>query len=112
MDSIDIVFNYLTQLIVAHKPQSIGLCALLMVVLAFIKPEAAKATGRALSDLIKRIPILGKPLEKKIETTIDNVAEGMQEDDKSERIEEIKKDLLKNDPILSIPIPGEKENSK
>ena len=81
MDILDLVFTYLTNLILANKTQSIAVSAVLLVVLILINKKTAKAAGRAFSDLLKRIPIIGVHLEKKIEDTQEAFNEGMREDE-------------------------------
>jgi hypothetical protein len=109
MELIDIVFNYLTSLIQTHKPQSITVSAALLIVLILINPKVAKAAGRAFSDLLKKIPIFGKPLEDKIEQTTESFADGMKEDDIEKRQAEIKEKLIKENPILQIEISPDGE---
>lgn len=81
MELIDLVFNFVSSWITSNKPQSIGVGAVLLVVLILVNPKVAKQAGRAFSDLLKRIPIIGKPLEKKIEETQEAFNDGMKQDE-------------------------------
>lgn len=102
MELIDLVFNFVSNWITSNKPQSIGVGAVLMIVLVLVNPKVAKQAGRAFSDLLKRIPLIGVPLEKKIEVTQDAFNQGMKEDDKLVDTEALKADIEKKYPAPQI----------
>lgn len=103
MELIDLVFNFVSNWITSNKPQSIGAGAVLLVALILINPKVAKQAGRAFSDLLKRIPIIGKPLEKKIEETQDAFNDGMKEDNFTESDKKVDLEALKADVNKKYP---------
>lgn len=97
---------------ILHDPVTITTAVTIAIAAAYMIfrkqiNSAAFAAGKAVGIFLKRFK-----LDDEAEEMAESFVDGMKSNDKAERIEEIKKDLLKNDLILSIPIPGEKENSK
>lgn len=84
-----------------HQTLSIAIGAGLGILIGFIKPDRVKLVGNAFSDLLKRIPIIGPMLEKKVEVIVDNFEDGMKSDNQpvtKERKEKLAKDIEKKYP--------------
>jgi hypothetical protein len=95
------IFEIIGEWIKTHQMLSIAIGGALGIVISLIKPERVKAVGRAFSDLLKRIPIVGPMLEKKIEVIVDNFEDGMKSDDNTQILSESDKkvdlEALKDD---------------
>jgi hypothetical protein len=75
------IFELAGEWVKAHQIISIGIGASLGILISLIKPERVKIVGKAFSDLLKRVPLIGPMLEKKIEVIVDNFEEGMKQDE-------------------------------
>lgn len=85
----------------SNPKQCVGGGALILILLPFFSHQVRVNFGKAISTVLKRIPLIGGLVERKVEETVKDIAEGMAQDE----IKPVDTAALKADIEKKYPAP-------